>query len=299
MGNRRLFLERFLYLGAAGIVGARVDAQTPLKPLPAPAHATDVHHHIYDSRFPPDPSAILRPPDATAADYLLLQKRLGITRHVAVQPSTYGTDNTCLVDALHRFGDAARGIAVVNATVSNAELKRLDAAGVRGLRFNLVQSGATSPEMIDPLSKRIADLGWHIQVNASTGQILAGAGMWKRLPVPVVFDHFGHALDTRSAVFYLLCRLMQKGNAWTKLSGVETVSKLGPPEYSDGSMVAKGFIKEAPDRLLWGTNWPYATSASKPDDVLLFNLLAQWTQNEAMRTRILVNNPAQLFRFPR
>src|ERR1700760_2954562 len=163
MPSRRSFLEACLSAGFANISGAL-----------APANATDVHHHIYDSRFPPDPSATLRPPDATADDYRLLQKSLGITRHVAIQPSTYGTDNSCLLDALHRFGPNARGIAVVNPSVSTAELKTLDAAGVRGLRFNLVQAGATTPEMIGPLSQRIADFGWHIQVNASTEQILAG-----------------------------------------------------------------------------------------------------------------------------
>lgn len=154
--DRRTFLEKLLCLSAAVI--------------PSLPDATDVHHHIYDSRFPAAPGATLRPPDATVDDYRRLQKRIGITRHVAVQPSTYGTDNSCLLDALSRFGDAARGIAVVDTTVSNSELKRLDAARVRGLRFNLVQAGATSPEMVEPLARRIQALGWHIQVNAPTNR---------------------------------------------------------------------------------------------------------------------------------
>lgn len=297
--DRRTFLEALLCLGAAGISGGRVDAQgsSGNRSPSAPAHATDAHHHIYDSRFPADPAAVLRPPDATVDDYRLLQKRIGTTRHVVVQPSTYGTDNSCLLDALSRFGDAARGIAVVDTAISNAELKRLDAAGVRGLRFNLVQAGATKPEMVEPLARRIETLGWHVQVNASSAQILASAKMWNRLPVPVVFDHFGHTLDTRSPVFRLLCTLMQKGKAWTKISGVETVSKAGPPGYSDGALVAETFLREAPDRLLWGTNWPHATSKVKPDDLLLFNLLTEWTKTEPMRRKILVQNPEQLFGF--
>jgi D-galactarolactone isomerase len=281
--DRRTFLEKLLCLSAAGIRSL--------------AHATDAHHHIYDSRFPAAPGATLQPPDATVDDYRRLQKHIGIIRHVAVQPSTYGTDNRCLLDALSRFGNAARGIAVVDPGVSNTELKRLHTAGVRGLRFNLVQAGAITPEMVAPLSRRIETLGWHIQVNASPEQIVAGASMWNRLPVPVVFDHFGHAADTKTPVFRLLCSLMQKGKAWTKISGVETVSKAGPPGYSNGTAVAEGFLREAPDRLIWGTNWPHATSKTKPDDLLLFNLLAQWTKDEALRSKILVQNPAQLFGF--
>jgi len=290
--NRRSFLETALSLGTAATLRASLwDSPPPLW--------TDVHHHMYDSRFPADLGATLRPPDATVSDYRLLQKRIGIVRHVAVQPSTYGTDNSCLLDALQRFGPAARGIAVVNPKVTNAELKRLDTAGVRGVRINLVQAGATKPEMIKPLSKRIHDLGWHIQVNASTEQIMANAEIWSRLPVPIVFDHFGHAADTQSPVYRLLCELMQTGKAWTKLSGVETTSKLGPPDYADGSAVARGFMREAPDRLLWGTNWPHSTSTTKPDDLLLFNLLLrEWTNSDAMRNKILVDNPQHLFGFP-
>ena len=292
MLNRRSFLGACLPAGLAGIAGV-----ASVSGAPVPANATDVHHHIYDSRFPPDSSAKLRPPDATVADYRLLQKSLGITRHVAIQPSTYGTDNSCLLDALRQFGPNARGIAVVNPSVSTAELKKLHAAGVRGLRFNLVQAGATTPEMIDPLSKRIADFGWHIQVNASPEQILAGASRWNSLPVPVVFDHFGHAADAQSPVFRLLCTLMQKDKAWTKLSGVETVSKAGPPGYADGARVAKQFMREAPERLLWGTNWPHSTSAVKPDDGLLLNSFMQWAASDSLRATILVRNPQQLFGF--
>jgi predicted TIM-barrel fold metal-dependent hydrolase len=292
MPNRRSFLEASVSAILAGIAGLGSAVGTPV-----PANTTDVHHHIYDSRFPPDPSATLRPPDATADDYRLLQKSLGITRHVAIQPSTYGIDNSCLLDALRRFGSNARGIAVVNPSVSTVELKKLDAAGVRGLRFNLVQAGATTPEMIAPLSKRMADFGWHIQVNASTEQILAGASRWSRLPVPVVFDHFGHAADAQSPVFRLLCALMQKNKAWTKLSGVETISKTGPPAYADGAAVAKQFMKEAPERLLWGTNWPHSTSAVKPNDRLLFNAFMEWAANDSLRETILVSNPQQLFGF--
>jgi len=140
--------------------------------LKAPANATDCHHHIYDARYPVDPTATLRPPNALVEDYRALQKRIGTTRHVLVQPSTYGVDNSCHLEALATFGPSARMVAVVNDTVSTEELKRMHGAGVRGIRFNLAQAGATTPQMLEPLSRRVNDLGWHIQINRAVRQDL-------------------------------------------------------------------------------------------------------------------------------
>jgi D-galactarolactone isomerase len=264
----------------------------------APANATDCHHHIYDSRFPIDPKATLRPGDATVADYRLLQKRLGIRRNVVVQPSTYGVDNSCLLDALRQFGPTAtRGVAVVNTTVSDATLQDLHAAGVRGIRFNLVQAGATTLEMVEPLAKRVAPLGWHLQINAYPEQIMAGMGIWNRLPSPVVFDHLGHVPSPGERVFGAIASLLQKGRCWVKLSGAYMDSKEGAPSYSDSAAVAKAYIKAAPQRLVWGTDWPHPTTRDKPDDALLFDLLREWCPNEAVWTGILVDNPAMLYGF--
>ena len=308
--HRRAFVQTLLCVGELGLtafsgiaeearaVPAPSQYATGVSHIPVPRHATDAHHHIYDSRFPVDPKAALRPGNATVADYRRLQKRLGTTRNVVVQPSTYGVDNSCLLDALHQFGvDNSRGVAVVNTSVSDAELKRLHTAGVRGIRFNLAQAGATTPEMAGPLAKRIAALGWHIQVNASSEHILSLADLWSRVPVPVVFDHFGHVAELSDPAFSLMCKLMQRGKAWTKLSGAETISKVGAPRYADMTPVARAFIREAPERLLWGTNWPHPTSKDKPDDVTLLNLLAQWTNDESVRTKILVSNPETLYGF--
>jgi D-galactarolactone isomerase len=308
--HRRSFLQTLLCVGELGVTGFPLISEAaralpaPNRPgsmqshITVPRHATDCHHHIYDSRFPADPKAALRPGNATVADYRRLQKRLGTTRNVIVQPSTYGVDNRCLLDALRQFGgEDSRGIAVVNTSVSDAELKRLQAAGVRGIRFNLSQAGATTPEMAEPLAKRIAPFGWHVQVNASSEQILSLANLWSRLPVPIVFDHFGHVADLNNRAFSLLCKLMQRGKAWTKISGAETISKVGAPTYADIIPLASAFIKESPERLLWGTNWPHPTSSDNPDDVALLNLLAQWTDSESVRTKILVHNPERLYGF--
>jgi predicted TIM-barrel fold metal-dependent hydrolase len=145
--------------------------------------------HIYDGRFPVAPNATLRPGNASVDDYRLLQKRIGTTRNVVVTPSTYGTDNACTLDAMAKLGASARGVAVVDTSVTDAELKRLNALGIRGIRFNLVQSGATTIDMLEPLSKRANDLGWHVQVHMLGDAIVENAGLLQRLPTPIVFDH--------------------------------------------------------------------------------------------------------------
>src|SRR5215470_3913819 len=151
----------------------------------APVNAADCHHHVYNSKFPVDPTATLRPPDALVADYRALQRRIGTTRNVLVQPSTYGTDNRAHLEALAAFGPSARMVAVVNDKVSSDELKRLHALGVRGIRFNLAQAGATTPEMMEPLSKRVNDLGWHIQINAPAAKIMEVMPILERVPSPI------------------------------------------------------------------------------------------------------------------
>jgi D-galactarolactone isomerase len=285
---------------AATVPQAPWSAGTELPQLQAPPDATDCHHHIYDSRFPVAPQAVLKPGDATVADYRLLQQRIGTVRHVVVQPSTYGVDNRCLLDALGQFGPQARGIAVVNTGVTDAELQQLQAAGVRGIRFNLAPAGTTTLDMIDPLSKRANDLGWHIQVNMASDQILAARDLWNRLPCPIVFDHLAHMREPAGMTdpaFAVVAALLQQGRAWVKLSGAYADSKVGPPTYADSTKVAQAYVREAPERLVWGSDWPHPTEKTKPDDAILFDLLSEWVPDEATRTRILVANPAQLYGF--
>lgn len=269
--------------------------------LKAPTNAADCHHHIYDSRFPIAPQAVLKPADATVADYRLLQQRIGTTRHVIVQPSTYGTDNRCLLDALNQFGPQARGVAVVNTSVSDAELRRLHAAGVRGIRFNLAPPGTTTIDMVDPLSHRVAALGWHVQINMPAEQILAASDLWQRLPCPIVFDHLAHMREPAGPddpAFAVVSALLQGGKAWLKLSGAYADTKVGPPTYADSTRVAQAYVREAPQRLVWGSDWPHPTEKTvKPDDAILFDLLQVWAPDEATRNRILVDNPARLYGF--
>jgi predicted TIM-barrel fold metal-dependent hydrolase len=276
---------------------------TELPQLKVPANATDCHQHIYDpARFPYDPKAMLKPGAATVADYRMLQKRLGTTRNVIVQPSTYAVDNRCLVDSLKQFGKSARGVAVINTSVTDDELKELNAAGVRGIRVNLAQGGGTTWEMIDPLAKRIMPMGWHIQIQADGPEIFAHKEILNRVPCQVVFDHLGHVPEpdgVKSPVFGMISEMLHKGKGWVKLSGFDDDTKIGPPTYADSVAVAAAYVKEAPERLVWGSNWPHPTQKddNKPDDALLLDLLAKVAPSPATRNLILVTNPAKLYGF--
>jgi D-galactarolactone isomerase len=271
---------------------------------PAPAGATDAHIHVYDSRFPVAANAALRPPDASVEEYRQLQRRLGTSRVVVVTPSTYGTDNSCTLDAVAQFGQKnARAVAVVDTSVTDPELKRLDAAGVRAIRFNLlVKGGTTTIDMLGPLAQRIAPLGWHVQVHMSAEQIADSEALFAGLPTPVLFDHRGRIPPQPGVghpAFAVMRRLLDGGRAWVKLSSAYQDSKVGPPTYADIAPVAQAFARAAPERMLWGSDWPHPTEkfGEKPDDAALFDLLADWAPEAAARQRILVDNPATLFGF--
>src|SRR3954471_4773525 len=275
-------------------------AGTEAPKLKAPANACDCHMHIYDARFPVVATAVLKPPDALVPDYKLLQQRIGTTRSVVVQPSTYGTDNSCTLDGMAKIGPTARGVAVVDTSVTNAELKRLDGLGVRGIRFNLVQAGATTVDMLEPLSKRVNELGWHVQIHMLGDQIVGIEDLLNRLPSPIVFDHMGRIpkdAGTAHPAYAVIGRLIDKGRTWVKLSGAYMDTKVGPPTYADSTKLAQAFAKAAPQRMVWATDWPHPTEKDKPNDAILIDLLAEWVPDEATRNRILVENPALLYGF--
>lgn len=270
--------------------------------ITVPPGAADCHHHIYDARFPASPGAMLRPPDASVADYKLLMQRLGIARHVVVQPSTYGVDNSLLVQSVQEFGPTARGIAMLDASVAPEELKRLDAAGIRGVRFGTRLPGGAPITDLVPVARKIAAFGWHIVLVADGDKIVELADTLKGLPVPVVFDHMGHLPEPAGPDhpgFRVIADLIDKHGAWVKLTGAYLLSKVGPPTYADRGRLARAFVQLAPERLVWGSDWPHPTSPAdaKPDDALLLDLLATWAPDEAVRNRILVANPAKLYGF--
>jgi predicted TIM-barrel fold metal-dependent hydrolase len=309
---RRLFLRAMgaTVMAAGGFSASRGQTHEPAPwssgteppKLKAPPNACDCHMHIYDSRFPFAPNAKLKPPNATAADYRLLQKRIGTTRNVVVTPSSYGADNSCTLDAIAELGGTARGVAVVDAGVTDAELKRLDSFGIRGIRFNLVIAGGPSIDMLEPLSKRVNDLGWHVQIQMFGDEIIEAADLLQRLPSPIVFDHMGRIPEPAGVdhpAFAFVLKLVDRGRTWVKLSSAYQDSKSGPPAYGDVSKVAQAYVNAAPERMIWGSDWPHPTEKAdaKPDDAILFDLMGDWAPQEAVRNRILVGNPAALYRF--
>jgi len=270
--------------------------------LKAPANAADCHIHIYDPAFEP---VALRPANAAVADYRLLQKRIGTSRVVIVSPRNYGVDSSVTLDAIAKFGqDKARGVAVVRPDVTDAQLKRLDEGGIRGLRFTVgnPQTAVVSIDMIEPLSKRIAALGWHVQLNMEADQIVEHADMLRKLPSQVVFDHLGKLppdVGTRHPAYAVIRGMLDSGRAWLKVSGAYLNTEVGPPAYPEATLMAQAYVKAAPERLVWGSDWPHPTPPIPPDDAVLFDLLGVWAPDETVRNRILVDNPEKLYGFPK
>jgi len=298
MINRRNAIGAGLALAAAPALAK--DAKISFA---VPDGAADCHHHIYDPRFPYNPKAVLTPPTATVSDYRAVQKKLGTSRNVMVQPSTYGTDNRCLMDVLAQMGENCRAVCVVNASVTDAELKRLHAAGTRGVRIQFGLGNPVSAEEVMPLAKRIAKLGWHIQCNMPPEQLVQMESLLLSLPVPVIIDHLGRAVDTKGPQIVTVRKLLDSGHGWVKLSGAYLYGGGTAPDYKGAGAAAKGYIRGAPERCVWGSDWPHPDATKKldpvamPDDITLLNLLAQWAPDENLRHRILVENPEKFYGF--
>ncbi|WP_083228548.1 amidohydrolase family protein [Bordetella sp. H567] len=270
-----------------------------------PEGSVDCHHHIYDTRFAYHPEADYRPPDATVAHYRQLRARLGTARSVIVQPSSYGVDNACLCDALASMGDSARGVAVIDAGTSRETLRALDASGVRGIRFNLARPAGAGVEQLELLAGRVADLGWHVQVHALGRDYPALETRLAGLPTPLVIDHLGRIPqpDARAhPAWAALRRLVDKGRTWIKLSGVDHDSVDGAPTYVDGGDLVRGWIGAAPQRVVWGTDWPHVSAImnpdkSLPDDASILDLFHGWMATPEQRQAIFVDNPCELYGF--
>jgi predicted TIM-barrel fold metal-dependent hydrolase len=297
-------LDRRSVIGAGLVLAAApAFANDPKVSFKLPDGATDCHHHIYDPRFAYMPNAILKPPFATVADYRKLQKKLGTSRNVMIQPSTYGTDNRCVLDVLAQLGRNCRAVCVVNAKVTGGELKKLHDAGVRGVRIQFGLGDPVSADEVMPLAKRIAALGWHIQCNMPPAQLVQMEPLLLSLPVPVIIDHLGRAVDAKGAQFVTVRKLLDSGHGWVKLSGAYLYGGGTAPDYRGASAAAKAYLKSAPERCVWGSDWPHPDATKKldpvamPDDVTLLNLLAQWAPDESLRHRILVENPEKFYGF--
>ncbi len=293
--------------GMGGQRGNSAGAEAPR--VGVPAKACDCHIHIYNDRYPISGPTKLLVPNAGVEAYQLVQMRLGILRTVIVQPGPYSVDNRGIMDAITRLGlSKTRGVAVVRPGVIEAELKKMAEGGIRGIRFTLGDpaTAVTCFEMIEPLAKRVNDFGWHVQFHLRGDQIAEHEDLLKRIVSPIVFDHMGRLPQPEGLnhpAFRVIGNLIEKGKTWVKLSGAYLDSKIGAPTYADTTRVARAFVQMAPERVVWGSNWPHPTlySAGKPpaDDALLLDLLGIWAPDEALRKKILAENPEVLYDFPK
>ena len=271
--------------------------------LKAPSGACDCHMHFYGPRdlYPLAPTCPIPPPTALPEDYLSVMARLGLERVVVVQPSAYGLDNRCTLDAMETLGDKARGVVVVDSSVGDDELAELTAAGVRGIRFFMLPGGVLPWEALEVMAARVATFGWHVQLQLNGLELPERLDVLRRLPGTLVIDHNGKFLEPVAVdhpAFKSLLSLVEGGRCWVKVSAPYETSKLGPPLYEDVGRLAKALIKAAPERMLWASNWPHPTAQDDPpDDAALLDLLLDWVEDDALRNRILVDNPAALYGF--
>ncbi|HEX5281247.1 MAG TPA: amidohydrolase family protein [Micropepsaceae bacterium] len=277
--------------------------------------ATDCHVHVIgpQAKYPMAANRPYTPPEATVAQLKAMHARLGITRTVLVQPSFYGTDNSCMLDALAELGDAARGIAVIDLKTPDAALRDMDKKGVRGVRVNLESAGNRDPkaaaQMLMAFGKKVAPLNWHVQIFTVAPVIDRLVDTIVAMPVPVVIDHFGmpggpNGIDFRGA--QAVVDLVHARKAWVKLSAAYRFSK--DPLSDQVKQLAQTLIYAGRDHMLWATDWPHTqtipghpkdevTPFSKIDDAAWLKALTTWYPDETTRRMILVDNPAKLYRF--
>ena len=278
----------------------------PRKPaLALPPHACDTHAHIYapPGKYPYSKRRAYDPAPCTLDDYLYLQDVLGIERAVIVNPSIYGNDNRPTLDAIARVGSRFRGIAVVTPDVTDKELTRLHAGGMRGLRTTTLTGGGTRVEHIATLADKVKDLGWVVQVHLNRIEDLSDiVPLLERLPTRYLIDHFGRVRGDEGvahpAFQTLLRRLRSDDRCWAKLCSFYRLSDSGPPAYADMVPMAQALIEAAPDRLVWGTNWPHPQYPDRmPNDGDLVDVMRSWTGDATIFCRIFADNPARLFGF--
>ena len=274
----------------------------PTKPkYQLPPGACDAHCHVFGpgDRFPYAPDRSYTPPDAPKEKLAALHKHLGFSRAVLVQASCHGTDNSAMLDAIAASNGSIRGVAMVGKNVTDRELEDLHAGGVRGARYNFVAhlGGAPDLKVIEAVVARIKPLGWHLQVHLDAQDILTYRDFLLGLDFPFIIDHMGRVVaknGLEQQPFKLMLDLMKNPRVWTKVSGFERVSSTGKP-FHDAMPYARALVAAAPDRVLWGTDFPHPNVKEMPNDGEQVDLFAQTITDEAMRRRILVDNPTRLY----
>jgi 2-pyrone-4,6-dicarboxylate lactonase len=269
-----------------------------------PPGAVDAHCHVFGPGdvFPYAPERKYTPCDAPKEKLWELRDHLGFERNVIVQATCHGADNRALVDALLASNDRARGVATVKQDVTDDELRALDAAGVRGVRFNFVKRlvDTTPREVLHAIAERIKPLGWHIVIYFEAAELHELYDFFTSLPTTVVVDHMGRPDVTKPVdgpEFELFVRLMREHtNFWSKVSCPERLSKTGPDAYDDVVPFARRIVETFPDRVLWGTDWPHPNLKSHmPDDGKLVDFIPRIARTPELQRKLLVDNPMTLY----
>jgi len=283
-----------------------------------PALACDCHVHVYGdlARYPLAPVRVFTPRTALLPQLVEHQQAIGFARVIVVTASIYGFDNRCTIDAVGALGDAARGVAVIDpASVTDAELQAMHAAGIRGVRVNLETVGKSDPaaagSVLRQTAARVAPLGWHVQTFTNVGVITALQDLIVDLPAPLVIDHFGKvvAADGPDAPgMRVLCDLLRSGRVWLKMSSPHRISNL--PDFADVEPVVQALLAANADRLVWGSDWPHSgawpgvpfananfNEFHSIDDGHAVNRLRRWLGSALHQRKVLADNPARLYGF--
>ncbi len=272
--------------------------------LQVPANACETHSHIYGpfDTYPPLPHR-KQHVAASLAAYETLLKRLGFSRGVIVQPSLYGTDNRCTLDAIQTMGlERARGVAVPEKDITPKTLHALHDAGIRGIRFYLIVDDFTTDDL-PTMARKAADMSWHIQIQDDGAWLTDLAPTLAALPADVVIDHVGRTPaenGVHDPNFQALLRLLENGKTWVKISAPYLQSTAGPPTYDDVGDKVRALAAVRPDRLVWAANWPHPNFPpdGKPEEADCLDVLADWLPDAAIRNAVLADNPAKLYDFP-
>ena len=280
----------------------------PRKPnIILPQGSIDTHVHVFESKYKLSPVRGYTPPDATLADLKHLHDTLGLDRVVFTQPSIYGTDNSAILDGINSLNGAtsnrARGVVAVSLDVTDEELADFDAQGIRGIRLNTDNKGGMpiGLDQIAQIAERIDGLNWHLEFLFPGQDILDLMPIFTSLKVPMSIGHFAYQPATAGVEapgFQSLLELMRQGNTWMKISGANRVSQTDLPPYDDVKPMAQALIEVAPDRIMWGTDWPHPNKYEvNPNDGDLVNAFGEWVTDEGLRRKIMVDTPASFYRF--
>ena len=274
--------------------------------IAVPSGACDCHVHVFGpaERYPYQEERSYTPPDSPPTALFALHETLGIDRAVLIQASVHGIDNTAVIDAVAQAPDRLRAVAAVQQDVTDRELAALHERGVRGIRVNLVDRGGMPFDSLDALGEmtaRIRDMGWHAELLVHVEEFPDFPGFVSSLFVPVVVGHFGYMRADKGIDhpgFQAFLSMLGDGQCWVKLTGPYRISAEDRPPYKDLAPFAEALLKAAPDRLLWGSDWPHVMQVKPmPNDGDLLDLLSLWVPDEDIRQRVLVDNPSALYGF--